>query len=92
MLKNSKIKTLRKFKYIIIPGLFKMINKAIFLSFLLHHSYQEHFSESNIQKIRNYLMCFENSLTILESRNFVYMHFVHKIIQNTWNFVSLTTN
>ena len=35
MLKNSKIKTLRKFKYRIIPGLFKLINnlKAVFIIF-----------------------------------------------------------
>ena len=73
MLKNSKIKTLIKFKYRIIQGLFKLINTAFFfLSFLLNHSYQEHFGGSNIQKIHNYLMCFEHSLAILKSRNFVY--------------------
>ena len=33
MLKNSKISTLRKFKYRIIPSLFKLINKAAFISF-----------------------------------------------------------
>ena len=90
MLEKSKIKTLKKFKYRIIPGLFKLINKA-FLSFLLNHSYQEHFGGSNIQKIHNYLMCFEHRLAIRKVE-ISCMHFVLKIVQNTRNVVSLTTN